>query len=93
MEEKTIKKKPTISYDLNIIPNGISLNELLYIAKETGYIIYDSFNAVKNGCPKPYPYMINPKDKPDHILLDISDENNMEIYNKVLKEIKSNGRF
>lgn len=89
MVEKTIQKKPTISYDLNIIPDGISLYDLLDIVEKTGYVFYDSFNGVKNGCPKPYPYMINPKDNPPHIFLDISDKKNIEIYNKILKEIEN----
>lgn len=93
MAETTITKNPIICYDLNIIPDGITADKILYMAEKTGYLIYDSFNAVRNGCPKPYPYMINPEDASFHIFLDISDENNREIYNKILKEIDSNGRI
>lgn len=77
-----------ICYDLEIVPDGLEMNKLLYLAKETGYLIYDSFQARRNGNAKPYPYMLNSEEKMTKILIDISTPEGKSIYKEVIKKIK-----
>ena len=77
-----------ICYDLEVVPDGLSIDNLLYLAKETGYLVYSSFQARRNGNPKPYPYMLNSEEKETKILLDISTPDGKTIYEKIIKKIK-----
>lgn len=76
-----------ICYDLGLVPDGLSMDQLLYLAKETEYLVYDSYKARQNGNLKPYPYMLNPEEKETKILIDISTPEGKSIYEEIIKKV------
>lgn len=80
--------KQVLCYDLNLVPQQINIDELFHIAEKTNYLFYDSFEAIRLGCPKPYPYMID-NSEPFRILIDVSTEEGKKIYDKVKEEIEN----
>ena len=78
-----METKGVICIDLTLVPDGCGLEKLILIARDYNYLFYDSYNAVKLGCPKPYPYMINPEEPMDKILVDLSTEEGKKIYAEI----------
>lgn len=78
-----METKGVICMDLSIIPDVWDLEKLILIARDYNYLFYDSYNAIKLGCPKPYPYMINPDEPMDKILVDLSTEEGKKIYAEI----------
>ena len=78
-----METKGVICIDLTLVPDGWGLEKLILIARDYNYLFYDSYNAVKLGCPKPYPYMINPEEPMDKILVDLSTEEGKKIYAEI----------
>ena len=78
-----METKGVICIDLALVPDGWDLEKLILIARDYNYLFYDRYNAVKLGCPKPYPYMINPEEPMDKILVDLSTEEGKKIYAEI----------
>ena len=72
--------------DLSIIPDGWGLEKLILIARDYNYLFYDSYRAIRLGCPKPYPYMINPDEPMDKVLVDLSTEEGKKIYDQTVQQ-------
>jgi hypothetical protein len=77
-----MKNKGIICYDVLLVPHFLMAEEVFKIAKETGYLFYNSFEAIKMKSPKPYPYML--EGDMDKILVDVSTKEGKEIYDKLL---------
>ena len=78
-----MENKGVICMDLTIIPDGWDLEKTLKIARDYNYLFYDSCRAIRLGCPKPYPYMVNPDEPMDKILVDLSTEEGKKIYAEI----------
>ena len=79
--------KKIIVYDIVFCPHYIIIEDVFKIAIETGYLIYESvgIDGRKTGNK---PYMINPNDEIDKILVDISTKEGKEIYEKIKQKQK-----
>lgn len=82
-----MSKKDLINYDLNILPEGLPVEDMLDIAEKTNFLFYDSFLATTRGCKNPYPYLFE-GGQTDKIMIDISTEKGKVIYDRILKEME-----
>lgn len=74
--------KGIICINLDIIPDGWSADQLIAIAKETNYLFYDNYRTRKQGFDSK-PYMLDPNEPMDKILIDISSEEGKKIYEEI----------
>lgn len=81
MEERKI-----IVYDIVGCPQHKSITDVMHLAKKTGYLIWTSIREDGHRSGAVPPYMANPNDIIDKILLDISTEEGRKIYNEITKK-------
>ena len=80
--------KKVICIDVDSIIDGWDINKTLEIAEHYGYLFYDSFRTKKSGFDIK-PYMIDPDEVMDKVLVDVSTEEGkklLEVYNLKYKE-------
>lgn len=77
-----------ICYNLASVPKYMSLEELIYIQKKHKYIFYDSYEALRLGTSKAYPYYIKTGRIPKYVV-DISTEEGKKIYEELTEKLKN----
>lgn len=82
-------EKKVIVYDIVSVPSCMSIEDVLRCATETGFLFWESVrkDGRKNNCEKPY--MANPNDECEKILVDISTEEGQKIYNEIKEKQKT----
>jgi hypothetical protein len=81
-------KKQIICIDVDSVIDGWTIDKTVSIAEHYGYLFYDSHNTRKSGIDIK-PYMIDPDEVMDKILVDVSTEEGkkiLELYNIKYKE-------
>jgi hypothetical protein len=93
MKEMSKDNKEIICYDVMIMPHNFyvggkkaDMADIIYMAKEYGYMFYDSSGAPQN--PHPYPYILSGKDEMPHILVDVSTLEGKEKLKEVKQKMK-----
>lgn len=81
--------KKVICLDVNCVLDGWAIDKTMYIAENYGYLFYDSYNCKKLGLVCTPPYMVDPDEVMDKILVDVSTEEGkklLEVYNFKYKD-------
>ena len=88
VKDKNMGKK-IICLNLAIIPSGWDINKTLEIAEHYGYLFYDSALVKNSSGFGDTPYMIDPDEVMDKVLVDVSTEEGkktLEFYNIKYKD-------